>query len=83
MVQMSKNNDSGNPFGTSMFPLIDMANHSDAPTCKFEYNDKCIRFTALKDLKKGDEVCFDYHPSFKHKESFWVFYGIGDVKMKS
>jgi len=70
-----RNVDTGNPFMSSFLPLIDMANHADDPNVKFERSDRYVRFVALRDLQKFDEICFDYHPSFLHTESFWVHYG--------
>jgi len=75
LLANTRNVDTGNPFMSSFLPLIDMANHADEPNVKFERSDRYVRFVALEDLEAHDEICFDYHPSFRHTESFWVYYG--------
>lgn len=36
-------------------------NHSNAPNAKFEYvNRDCLRFRALRDIKKGEEITIHY-----------------------
>ncbi len=48
-------------------------NHSSAPNCTYKILklDKIIRFTALRDIKKGEEICFNYRGNTKSKTPLW------------
>ncbi len=48
-------------------------NHSKDPNAKYEINqkNKIITFTALKDIKKDEEILFDYSGSSGSKAPLW------------
>lgn len=48
-------------------------NHSDNPNAKYSLNKekKEIKFTALKDIKKGEEILFNYRGRSKSKTRLW------------
>lgn len=48
-------------------------NHSDKPNAKYSIykNRKEVKFTALKDIKKGEEILFNYRGSLKSKARLW------------
>ncbi len=48
-------------------------NHSDKPNAKYSIDKKKkeIKFTALKDIKKGKEIFFNYRGSSKSKTRLW------------
>lgn len=48
-------------------------NHSKDPNCKYEINrkKKTITFTAVKDIKKDCEICFNYKGLSNPKTPLW------------
>lgn len=48
-------------------------NHSKDPNCKYELNkvDKTITFTAIKDIKKDQEIYFNYKGLSNPKTPLW------------
>lgn len=48
-------------------------NHSKDPNCKYELSraDKTITFTAIKDIKKDEEIYFNYKGSSSKKAPLW------------
>lgn len=50
-----------------------MYNHSKDPNCKYELDrvNKTITFTATKDIKKDEEICFNYKGSANSKTPLW------------
>ena len=47
-------------------------NHSKSPNAKIEINetDRFVRFIAIKDIKKGEEITFDYYNG-KEGDPLW------------
>jgi len=45
-------------FSEAIVPILDMANHSDQPSCSYEP----FRFVALRDIMEGDEITWNYDP---------------------
>ncbi len=50
-----------------------MYNHSKDPNCKYELNKikKTITFTAMKNIKKDEEIYFNYKGSSNPKTPLW------------
>lgn len=48
-------------------------NHSKEPNCKYELNkaDQTITFTAVKDIKKDEEIYFNYKGILNPKTPLW------------
>jgi SET domain-containing protein len=49
--------------------LDDLINHSCQPNCGVVYTQKEICLCAIKDIKKGEEICFDYSTTMA--ENYW------------
>lgn len=48
-------------------------NHSKNPNCKYEISseEKLIKFTALRDIEKDEEICFDYKQDSENDLPLW------------
>ena len=46
--------------GTCMVPFADMANHTHHNNMTNTYTGKSFKYSALRDIKKGEQVFFSY-----------------------
>jgi len=66
------------PFFTMLFPVGDMANHSDVPSIKVNAQEGTM--TALRDLESKEEIVFDYMPDKTDEDYFYLYYGLPRIR---
>jgi len=66
------------PFFTMLFPVGDMANHSDDPCIKVDAENGTL--TAIRDIETKEELVFDYMPHEIDEDHFYLYYGLPRIK---
>lgn len=67
------NEQAGERMGALAFGYGSIYNHSYQPNAKYQqlYDEKIIRFTALKDIEIGDEITVNYNKDPKDNSALW------------
>jgi len=66
------------PFFTMLFPVGDMANHSDVPCIKVNAEEGTL--TAMRNIDSKEELVFDYMPNETDEDYFYLYYGLPRIR---
>lgn len=58
-----------------LVPLLDLANHSDEPNANLARDSKAVHLRAIRDIKKGEEVTWQYDATLVRSDRAAIHYG--------